>query len=697
MLQIIRSFTWRGGLFSLKTFVAAMIALYIAFRLNLTQPVWCVGTVYIVSQPLAGMVLAKSIYRVIGTVVGAVVSVALVALFSSSRELFLIALALWFGIGTFVAIYLRDAPQAYAAVLAGYSAAIIGLPAVLAPETAFDIAVSRCLEIMLGIACSTIMHSVVFPESAGNVLRKALNATLPNMAQWANDALGGHESEAKGLLDRGKIINSVVSLESMRIFAGLDTPAIRNVDAVIRQFQGKLFSLLALLVAVYDRMALLRAARPDIAASLAPLLERSAAHITESATAITLDDSKQEAESERALVADIEEMLPRLTDLRASSEAFLVRIILLRLQDLLATWREAVWLRTHIKAGSPSPASVPAPTLRPYRDITFALIGAAISTFTVLLTSLFWILTAWDHGTSAVVFAGIMCSLMAPQDNPVIAITGFLKMSGIAVAVAAIYVFVILPGLTTFPALVVALAPFLLFCGLLLSVPAAVLFTMPIVLVGIPQIGLSNANVPYDFVTFVDSYIGIAVGIAFSAIAITILRPLGSEWTVKRLKRGILLDLSHISSSRDIPNPIVFQNRMFDRINALLTRLDPMEPHQRRTMQGGLASLRVGLNILTMRRSVRLLPPHAARQMQVVLPALAQHFDRAARGKTTRSPIQPLRLARNVVLPHEDNAYQIRAAESLYSIETTLTQHAGFFGLEPDVVVVVPDAEPVPA
>jgi hypothetical protein len=87
MLQIIQQFSWRDGLFSVKTFLAAMLALYIAFRLDLSQPSWSVTTVYIVSQPFAGMVLAKSLYRALGTLVGAAMSLFLVALFSNVPEL----------------------------------------------------------------------------------------------------------------------------------------------------------------------------------------------------------------------------------------------------------------------------------------------------------------------------------------------------------------------------------------------------------------------------------------------------------------------------------------------------------------------------------------------------------------------------------------------------------------------------------
>src|SRR3569623_2543613 len=182
MLQTFQNLTRREVVVSLKSFAAAMLALYISLRLNFSQPIWSVTTVYIVSQPLAGMVLSKSVYRVLGTVIGAVASLVFVALFNNSPDLFCLALALWLGLGPTITIYLRDAPQAYVGMLAGYSAALIGLPAALAPDTAFDFAVSRCLEISIGIGCATLMHHLLFPLRVGDALRKALNATLPSMA-----------------------------------------------------------------------------------------------------------------------------------------------------------------------------------------------------------------------------------------------------------------------------------------------------------------------------------------------------------------------------------------------------------------------------------------------------------------------------------------------------------------------------------
>jgi uncharacterized membrane protein YccC len=679
MLQIIQQFSWRDGLFSVKTFLAAMLALYIAFRLDLSQPSWSVTTVYVISQPFAGMVLAKSLYRVLGTLVGAAMSLFLVALFSNVPELFCLALAVWIGLGTFVSIYLRDAPRSYVGILSGYSAAIIGLPAALAPDTAFDFAVARCLEIMLGIACGALMHHVVFPQRAGDALRKALEAALPSMARWAGDALRGEGSEAKGLADRSQIISAVIALDSLRVFASIDTPALRAVDALIRQFEGKLLSLLALLISVYDRFALLQRRGSTAADALRPLLERAAAHITKFAGATTPAEALRESEEERMLRAEVDARLPTPQALRTDPEAFPVRAILLRLGDVLTMWREAVWIRTHISAGLHPPESDSAPAFHPYRDMTLAVVGALVSTVTVVVASAFWILSAWPNGPTAVTFAGIMCAIMGARDNPAAASAVFLKMSMIGTAVAGFYLFAVLPPLSTFTALVIALAPFYLACGLLLTSPAAVPFAMPLIFVGGGLIGLSNA-MTYDFVAFINGAIGYVVGIGFGAAALGLLRPLGTDWAVQRLTRGIFRDLAHIAGSVTTELRSAFESRMFDRINALFMRLDPMVADQRAVLQGCLAGLRIGLNILVLRTLQPALPSEAASSVRDALAALADHFGGILHRHYSNMPLSVLETARHRILAHDENAALTRAGEALYNIEATLRQHNDFYG-----------------
>lgn len=693
MLQIIRNFTWRDGLFSVKTFVAAMLALFIALRLNLSQPSWCITTVYVVSQPLAGMVLAKSLYRVLGTVIGALMSLIFVALFSNTPELFCLALALWIGICTTVAVYLRDAPQAYAGVLAGYSAAIIGLPAALAPDFAFDFAIARCLEITLGIGCGALMHHVVFPRRAGDALLKALHATLPNMARWTEDALHGQRGEAKGLADRQTIIAAVVSLDLLRVFASLDTPAVKAIDGVIRLFEGKLLSLLALLVSVYDRLALLQRDQPETARALRPLVERTAAHIAGSANAATPQQSLEQTSEEIALLAAIKAQLLPPQALRKDPDAFLARSFLLRLRDVLAIWHEAVWLRTHISAGIHPPDTAAAPAFQPYRDVVFAVLVGAISTVTMLTASAFWILTAWPNGPAAVTYAGIICAIMGARDNPAAAAASFLKMSVVGALVAVVYLLVALPPISTFPTLVIALAPFYLACGLFLSTPAAVPLVLPVIFVAGGLMNISNA-MTYDFSVFLNDYLSYIIGIWIGGIALLLLRPLGTEWVVQRLIRGMMGDLARVAVA---PEPrTVFERRMFDRINALLMRLDPMIDTHRAVMQGGFANLRVGLNILALWRSRTTLTAAAAETVERALATLSEHFGRPARHREAATPLPLLKTARDRILALDDEVFLTQVAEALYSIETTLRQHPGFFGLHAPELPAV-STEPVMA
>ena len=63
-------------IFATKTFVAGILALYVALILDLAYPIWAIGTVFVIANPYTGMTASKSIYRVLGTLLGAIVAVA---------------------------------------------------------------------------------------------------------------------------------------------------------------------------------------------------------------------------------------------------------------------------------------------------------------------------------------------------------------------------------------------------------------------------------------------------------------------------------------------------------------------------------------------------------------------------------------------------------------------------------------------
>jgi uncharacterized membrane protein YccC len=161
-------------IFAAKTTASGLIALLVAFTFNLDQPYWALLTVFIVSQPLqSGQVLAKSFYRIIGTVIGAGGALLFVALFAQERVLFLGALALWIGLCAFGSQYARNF-AAYSFVLSGYTVAIVGIPGALDAGNAFYIATGRVTEVCLGIIVAATINRIVLPDTLGSQLWQAV-------------------------------------------------------------------------------------------------------------------------------------------------------------------------------------------------------------------------------------------------------------------------------------------------------------------------------------------------------------------------------------------------------------------------------------------------------------------------------------------------------------------------------------------
>ena len=153
-------------LFSVKSFAAAMLSVYVSMRIGLPRPFWAMMTAYICAAPFSGPVRSKGLYRAGGTVLGAIAVTFLVPRLINSPELLSLALALWIAGCLYVSLLDRT-PRSYMLMLGGYTAGLIAFPAVNEPAAIFDIALARVEEILLGITCATVVHSLVLPQPFG--------------------------------------------------------------------------------------------------------------------------------------------------------------------------------------------------------------------------------------------------------------------------------------------------------------------------------------------------------------------------------------------------------------------------------------------------------------------------------------------------------------------------------------------------
>jgi len=136
--------------YALRIWLAAVVALYAAFWLQLGGASSAAVTVAILAQPTRGAALAKAVNRIAATFVGATMSVVIAGLFPGERVGTLAAFILWMCVCVFVASYFRGF-RAYAAVLSGYTVGIITIVNIDTPQKVFATMTDRVAAITIGI------------------------------------------------------------------------------------------------------------------------------------------------------------------------------------------------------------------------------------------------------------------------------------------------------------------------------------------------------------------------------------------------------------------------------------------------------------------------------------------------------------------------------------------------------------------
>ena len=140
----------------MRTILTIGLALFVSFSLQLQSPMSSVVTMLIVANSDAGALVSKSLWRLFGTVLGAVIAVALMAAFAQAPLPFTAALSLFIGVARPVSTLLRFF-RAYGAVLVGCTVIIVAAGSYTQPLEIFIGALSRVSTVSVGIASATLV------------------------------------------------------------------------------------------------------------------------------------------------------------------------------------------------------------------------------------------------------------------------------------------------------------------------------------------------------------------------------------------------------------------------------------------------------------------------------------------------------------------------------------------------------------
>ena len=614
---------WRQWLFALKIAGAALLALGLALWLDLPRPYWAMATVYITMQLLSGATRSKALYRVIGTVAGVSMAVVLVPPLVDAPEMLTLALALWTAACLYLSLLDRS-PRAYLFMLAGYTAALIGFPAVTAPDTIFETAVSRAEEITLGILCAALVAGLVLPESVGPVLAARVGAWLGETGRWTADVLSGAIEAPAVRVRRLRLAAEAAEIDALATHLAYDASAQSRAVPLVQLLRGRMLMLLPVLSSLADRIAALR----DLA-GLDPAVKALLADV---ATWSEAGAPATEADALLARIAAADE-----SSLPSTSPGFwtaLVRASLLdRLRELVAIGRDCRALQDGIARGESAPRRALAYAgefggrAPRHRDHGMALRSALGVCLAILACVAAWIATAWPDGATAAMMGAVLCCLFATQDDPAPAILGFATWTAVAAAAIGVLLFGILPQVHDFATLVMVLAPPLILCGLLMTFPR----TMPVGLaLGVNGNALLAIQDRYasEFGAYVNSALALVVGIVLAAVVTRLVRSVGAEHGARRLVAASRADLARAARRRGRGDRAAFAHLMLDRLGLLVPRLAAAGPDSDLSRIDTLAALRVGMNLVSLRRARHGLPPGAVAALDAALDAVAEHYER---------------------------------------------------------------------
>ncbi|MEK1925157.1 MAG: FUSC family protein [Rhizobium giardinii] len=423
--------------FALRTWLAAVIALYAAFWLQLGGASSAAVTVAILAQPTRGAALSKAAHRLAATFIGATMSIVIAGLFPGERLALLLSFIGWLCLCVFVASYLRGY-RAYAAVLSGYTVAIITVANIDTPQNVFTTMTDRVAAITIGILCVTIINDLFGSPAVWSGLDRKMGDIWRNVHAYAHGVLGKGEENPD---TAGALLSQIVALRDDIDIVGHDMADGRHRAAGARS------AMLALVEMVYQlrRLSLSKGEGPVAVSVRAQCL---AALEDEGSEASTLLSELRASELSRQhmVVGAVGQVEQAIRFVRSKG----------LFEDGMGSLRE----------GRPPARDVRLPHTR---EFSFAWRNAFRVAVALSAGALFLVLAGWPASVAALTVTALLSALSTTVPSPSKLAIGAMVAFPLAATSAGVVQFYVLTESQDFVRLAVAMAPILI-CGCLLSV-----------------------------------------------------------------------------------------------------------------------------------------------------------------------------------------------------------------------------------
>ncbi|MEI8312098.1 MAG: FUSC family protein [Verrucomicrobiota bacterium] len=186
--------------YGLKFGLAGVLAVYISLCARLDKPGWALFTVFVLmTAQYVGAIAEKSIFRLIGTVVGGVAGYLITGEFEQDPVIFLALIGLV--VGACTALF-GQSRYPYAFLLCGMTALVVASNGMGNPDNSWTFMLSRIEEVVVGIVVTLVVQSVIWPRYARIEFFAHLRASFGDLRECLLEAPGicGRAEGASGAL-----------------------------------------------------------------------------------------------------------------------------------------------------------------------------------------------------------------------------------------------------------------------------------------------------------------------------------------------------------------------------------------------------------------------------------------------------------------------------------------------------------------
>lgn len=591
-------------LFALRTACAVLLALGLAFRLDLDRPSSAAVTVLIVSLSQAGMVLEKSFYRILGTVAGGLAAVVFVMLFAQQRLLFTVAVAVWVGLAVMGSSWYRSF-RAYAFILAGYTVCLVGFPAVETPALAYHVAIDRVAVVGLGILCGGLLGVLVFPKSTVSSLIGLVRGQVRRFLTLCQQVLTTDMTPEALREAHMSFAGDVVNLELLRGGSHFEAPDSRLRSGRLRRLNAD-FMQAATSLHSYHRV---RRAMPFADDQGLLLLDRMAAELNQALRTVAggIPASAQEAvpvaSRLRELLSNwdvrVEAALASISPALAvsSNEALLAAMFQLRqFGDEVLAYMESY---AALSAAQDAVEREIPPTASQVDPLLASLAGLRAFS-AVLAVGIFWIASDWTYGFYAIMLAAVGSSLFAASPDPVKAAVGMSKGFALGFLAAVAFYGLVLPRMDGFLLLAVSMLPFLLIGTRWMARQETAGIGTGFGLMLLTGQNLTNA-MTFDMTQLFNQSLATFIGLGAAILAYAAFMPPQSRWVQRRVRHSLIREVGRALADEDEHARARFESRVRDRLAQILTQPIQGAAVRNRWVDEGLTVLAAGLALLQLR------------------------------------------------------------------------------------------------